>query len=553
MTTEHEFQKCRLGDIDVDLPRQRVERDGVALEVSGLSFQLLRYLIAQGDRVVGFDELISQVWAPAVVNEETVTQRVKLLRQALGDDSRRPRYIRSVRGQGYQLCDVPQAVSAQQPDSEMLGEQTSQQAQSTQAASAAAEKATHKPQQRWAYSAAAGLVVLAVAGGAGWWMRSIHAPPADPAVQSASDEVLQRAAYYASIGQRDDNERAIVLYERVLKESPNQSAAQLGLSRAYSARVCLFNFPPEWASRAQELADAVIRAQPQEGPAYAARGYSYDCRGVIDLALKGYERAIALDPTDDKSRASAGYLYERKGRLADALKANTGVKGDPARVRFLPLQLASNLELLGYPQAAEARYRRSFDLYPDNVFSNIAWPRFLLRQGRQREAQAALEEALQRGTAHVDLFLLQAELALSRGDHSAAREACRKAVALRPQASLPTSLAAIVVARPDQIWLRKRADGLAQALQEGAGYPGDWIEVALLHEAAGDHADALSDVSRAVAGGYRDAAYLQTSPWLSGLRDQPGFAAQIDAIQRALVSERARVSPQLIAKLTATP
>lgn len=32
-----------------------------------------------------FDTLIAEVWALAVVNEETVTQRLKLLRRALGN------------------------------------------------------------------------------------------------------------------------------------------------------------------------------------------------------------------------------------------------------------------------------------------------------------------------------------------------------------------------------------------------------------------------------------------------------------------------------------
>lgn len=88
------------------MPRQRVERDGQLLEVAGLSFRLLHYLLQQAQRVVGFDELMQQVWALAVVNEETVTQRVRALRQALGDDGRNQRYLRSVRGLG-----VP-AVSA---------------------------------------------------------------------------------------------------------------------------------------------------------------------------------------------------------------------------------------------------------------------------------------------------------------------------------------------------------------------------------------------------------------------------------------------------------
>ena len=47
-------------------------------------------LSKHGVDVVDFDTLIAEVWAPAVVNEETVTQRVKLLRQALGDDGRAP-------------------------------------------------------------------------------------------------------------------------------------------------------------------------------------------------------------------------------------------------------------------------------------------------------------------------------------------------------------------------------------------------------------------------------------------------------------------------------
>jgi TolB-like protein/Flp pilus assembly protein TadD len=52
---------------------------------------------------VSIDTLMSQVWSGLVVNPETVSQRIKLLRDAIGDDSRAPRYIASVRGRGYKL------------------------------------------------------------------------------------------------------------------------------------------------------------------------------------------------------------------------------------------------------------------------------------------------------------------------------------------------------------------------------------------------------------------------------------------------------------------
>lgn len=519
--------RYRLDDLVIDLERQRVERDGGPLAVAGLSFQLLRHLVEQGDRVVGFDELIQRVWAPAVVGEETVTQRVKLLRQALGDDGRSPRYLRSVRGQGYQLCIRPQPLPATEP----------------------ATPPTPGPRRLAMAAVAAG---VAAAASLGLWAWKQHAGRMDaPAPEQPS--LLQRAAYYAGIGQRDDNERAIELFGQVLREQPGNVDALVGLSRAYSARVCLFNFPPVWAARAQTLAEQGIRAQPARATAHAALGYSHDCRGRIDDALAGYERALALDPAADSSRASAAYLYDRKGLLARALLANTSLRGDPSRVRYLQVQIAGILDLLGYPQAAEARYRRSFALYPDNVFSNIAWPRFLFRHGRTTEAQAALDQAMRRGTEHADLFLLAAELAQLRGDAAAALKAYRQAEALRPQASLPATLARLHAGAVDPAWADARADRLVRDLESGAGYPSDWLEVVVLREAAGDRAAALASLQRAVDAGYSDAAYLRASPLFRTLVAEPAFAGSVDALNRRVALEHRKVPGALLERLTASP
>lgn len=519
--------RYRLADLSIDIARQRVERGGEPLSVVGLSFQLLRYMIEQGDRVVGFDELIERVWAPAVVNEETVTQRVKLLRQALGDDVRDPRYLRSVRGRGYQLCALPQ-IWAEAPS----------------------ERATRK-RWPWVATSAAATILIGVAGGM-WWWRSPQAGQT-AAIASQTQSLTQRAEYYAALGQRENNERAIALYQQALLEKPADTAATIGLSRAYSARVCLFNFPPEWAQRAQALAEEAIAKAPGNSAAHAAAGYSHDCRGHTDAALAAYERAVELDPSADASRASAAYLYDQKGRLADALIANTSLHGDPARVRYLQLQIADNLDRLGYLPAAEARYRRSFRLYPDNVFSNIAWPRFLFRHGRLSEAQAALADAMSRGTDHIDLHLLAGELALIRGDRRSAAAAFQQAVELRPQASWPTTMLRLSGESPDPHWAQNRATELSLDLKQGAGSPSDWLEVALLQMAAGDRITALSTLQYAVAEGYSDAAYLRTSPWFRQLDDDPAFDQAIDAIQARVAHERDEVPAALLAGLTASP
>ncbi|KRF00551.1 hypothetical protein ASG87_12725 [Frateuria sp. Soil773] len=510
-------RRYRLLDLEIDLVAQRVVRDGQPLDVQGLSFRLFACLLSHGDAVAGFDRLMADVWAPAVVNEETVTQRVKLLRQALGDDGRRPRYIRSVRGRGYQLCEPPVALDEQ----------------------SAPETAAHAPRRSrrpWLFAGAA--LALAALGAAAWWLR----PAPAPATPGLAQELLQRARYYAGIGQRDNNERAIALYRQVLADAPGDRDARLGLSRAYSARVCLYNFPVEWTDQAQRLAEAAVAAAPRHATGWAALAYAHDCRGELQAALDAYRKAVQLDPGDDSSRASAAYLLQEQGQLVDALHANLDMRGDPRRVRFRDVQIARELELLGFDEAAEARFRRSFRLNPDNVFSNIAWPRHLFLQGRYREAQAALDEAMQRRTPHVDLYLLMGELALLRGDRAAAAQAFRQASTLRPQMDLPATLAAVYATPPaDRAWLDRRLAATRAQIAAGAAYPSDRLQLAILHLARGDRTAAMAAVDEAVAAGYSDRAYLQTSPLLQPLAALPAYAAAIDTISRRMAAQRQQV------------
>jgi len=509
--------RYRFADLGIDVARRRVERDGVVLDVGGLSFDLFAYLLGCGTRVVGFDELITAVWAPAVVNEETVTQRVKLLRQALGDDGRNPRYVRSVRGRGYQLCEAPQPLPA-----------------ATHATAAPAPRRHH----RFATAlVAAGVLAAAVAA---WWLLRPAAPPAPP--PSARDEILQRARYYAGIGQEANNERAIALYEQLLAEDPGSVEARLGLASAYAARMCLYNGDAQWGDRALELADGVVAAEPRNALAHKAAAYAHDCRGEIDAAIAGYEQASALDPRGRRdSLASAANLYAVKGRLADALRADLAAERGGEPPRFLDLQLARALELLGFAAAAEARYERVFRLYPDNVFGNVDYPRGLFLQGRYAEAEAALREARGR-PAHTDLALLEGELALLRGDPVSAAAAFARAEAERPRAGRAAVLAGLYGRHAgDRAWIAARVDELRAALEHGGGWPDAWLDVAVLELGRDDRAAALDALQRAVDDGYRDRAYLQASALFRPLAGEPRFASLIDAIGSAVARERERV------------
>ena len=93
----------RVGDLLIDVGRQRVTREAVELSLSALSFELLLALARAAPNVLSFDQLMERVWPGLVVTPETVSQRVKLVRDAIGDDSQSPRYIAGVRGRGYRM------------------------------------------------------------------------------------------------------------------------------------------------------------------------------------------------------------------------------------------------------------------------------------------------------------------------------------------------------------------------------------------------------------------------------------------------------------------
>jgi TolB-like protein/DNA-binding winged helix-turn-helix (wHTH) protein len=100
-------ERWQVGDLTIDVARMTVLRHDDPIILPPLSFRLLLALVRSAPRILSVDELMAQVWAGVFVNPETVTQRAKLLRDALRDDPRQPRYFTVRRGVGYQLIPTP--------------------------------------------------------------------------------------------------------------------------------------------------------------------------------------------------------------------------------------------------------------------------------------------------------------------------------------------------------------------------------------------------------------------------------------------------------------
>ena len=105
----------------LDTQRYELRSDGEVVRVEPQVFDVLTQLVSNHHRFVTKEELFDSVWGGRFVGEAALTSRIKAARRALGDDGESQRYIRTVRGRGYQfvgtlLADAsPEAVVEDPP------------------------------------------------------------------------------------------------------------------------------------------------------------------------------------------------------------------------------------------------------------------------------------------------------------------------------------------------------------------------------------------------------------------------------------------------------
>jgi DNA-binding response OmpR family regulator len=106
-----------LGPVTVDFRAWRAWDANGEIHLTHREFDILRLLAARGDRVVYRDELLREVWGFLdAVSTRSVDQAMARLRKKIEPDTHVPRYLRTVRGDGYLLTAERHAVSPDMPD-----------------------------------------------------------------------------------------------------------------------------------------------------------------------------------------------------------------------------------------------------------------------------------------------------------------------------------------------------------------------------------------------------------------------------------------------------
>src|SRR5215475_940344 len=91
------------GSFRLDTVNHCLWRDNERAPLTPKAFDVLRYLVEHGDRLVTPDELLEALWPGTYVNPEGIRKYILEIRKILGDRSSQSAFIKTFPKRGYQF------------------------------------------------------------------------------------------------------------------------------------------------------------------------------------------------------------------------------------------------------------------------------------------------------------------------------------------------------------------------------------------------------------------------------------------------------------------
>lgn len=103
--------RLQFDDRAIDLAVREISGPAGVRKLEPRAAQVLELLLERPGEVVGRADLLDRCWPDGGGSDEALSQSIAQLRRALGDDPKRPRFVRTIHKSGYQWVAKPtQAV-----------------------------------------------------------------------------------------------------------------------------------------------------------------------------------------------------------------------------------------------------------------------------------------------------------------------------------------------------------------------------------------------------------------------------------------------------------
>ncbi len=499
-------------DLIIDPERRTVLRGTEDIRLHALTFDTFLALIKSAPEPMDVDAFSQIVWESGYLSQETLAQRITLLRKALRDDPKNPVYIRTVRSKGYVLNGIPELATGE----------------------------IKAPKLNRFKRANPGLIMSSLAGcailltavlmfSATSEKGRVSHSVADP---SPATVLTARAKSQLKLHQSQETETAIQLLNDALTAEPDHHDARLTLSFALTTRVTKFRGNNEDKRRAEALSRELIEEDDTQSNSWSALGYALSSQDRTDEALAAYRRAYELNPDNAPALSSAAHLYLMRGDLPHALDLELQSRRRGGRSRYAEIQIAQTLDMLGLPQAGDW-YAEAARLNPHQVVVTAELARSYLRHGHYERAYDVLDTVNGDDKNSPQILHLKARAAhglgriedahtymVQAGDH--AKHELAAFTALHGNSSKAEEYL-----KPDGLFILEAGTSAYSRI--------DFAEIAA---SLGRNKQAAHFLAQAVGLGWRDKGWLHHSPYLKEVMQTSeglDIAKRLDSI---LISQR---------------
>ncbi|PYP93026.1 MAG: hypothetical protein DMG65_02310 [Candidatus Angelobacter sp. Gp1-AA117] len=390
-----------------------------------------------------------------------------------------------------------------------------------------------------------------------------HIAEDETTVPGAFEFYEQGKGYLARYEGLEDVDRAISLLQTAIDKDSHFALAYANLAFAYAAKYRL-TADLKWLDKAKPICEQAISLNDKLAPAHVTLGMIREGTGNLDGAIREYEQALELDPTDDYTRNLLSLAYDKAGRLlqAEAL-LKSAVKRNPAswvNYNFLgyfyyrhaqysqaePQFLAASqlapdnprtFSMLGGVYLAECKYKEAEDILARQValqptyaaYSNLGTAR--LHQARYSDAAQMFQKAT--GLRPDDdrlwynlgnAYSMAGEQAKATAAYQKALELGERVLAVRPKDDQLQGRLILYYAKLGQKEKTQRT--LAQLARRPVNEPEIWFNAAVAYELLGERAHGLDALHSAAEAGY-SLCEIQSAPELASLRNDKRYIAAL--------------------------
>lgn len=542
--------RFQIGDLRLDIQRGELTRLGEAIALPKLSYDLLVALAHAAPALLSQAELMAIVWPDRVIGDETLKQRIKLLRKSLGDDASAPSYIEAVRGRGYRLIpDVTSECVIKQPPSIMLDLSANDRFPNISGALLGST---------WQKISTYGLIIFLVLVVSSRFIpasisenitkaqeQSVegkNSQSADVALAENNDveRYYARGRTYYHRYRKNDNEIAINFFQKALHIDASFAPAYAGLSQAYSQKYFQFSGVESDKQKAIDNAYQALSYDNQSAQAYKALGTAYYVSGWLSKSIKTLLRGKNIEPSNAEILINLAYIYSEQGELESALSLQKLILEQNSDHGVAMLHLGLTLQRAGYLRLAKMWYERALSFQPDYLLSYYYLAQLAIESGNFSLASSYQNKVNQ--LAHTERSeqiqtLIQAEIAYYQGEITQAQKYYQRyaqsasgqlSLRAKVMSELLSQVSKISNAKQDtaeliQVSLRR----LKMLQQQGNEQPEVSLLLAEIYSAMGELTLAKRYLTQAVEQGYslnyrvvKGALFqaLRTTPYFEKLR-----------------------------------